>query len=56
MGSTDDLSDFANRVNFNRALFKQIGIDVNASLPLTSYKKKFIFVFTKPLGTFSAII
>lgn len=56
MGTTDDLSDFANRLSFNQALFKKIGIDVNPTLPLTSYKKKMIFIFTKPIGTFDTMI
>lgn len=56
MGTTDDLGEFADRLNFNRALFKQIGIDFIPGSPLTAYKKKIIFLFTKPLGTFNAII
>ncbi len=56
MGTTDDLDDFANRLDFNRALFRQLGIDPKAGEPLKSYKKKIIFVFTKPIGTFDAVI
>ena len=30
MGTTDDLDDFANRLDFNRALYKQLGLEPKA--------------------------
>lgn len=54
MGTTDDLADFANRLGFNGALLRKLGLARQGGPLLTAYRKKFIFVFTKPIGTFSA--
>jgi hypothetical protein len=56
MGTSDDVADFANRVNFNGALLKKLGLYRQAGVPLAAFQKKIIFLFTKPIGTFDVRI
>lgn len=56
MGTSDDLSDFADRLNFNPNLFKKLGLYREPGAPLTSVNKRIVIFFTKPIGTFEFLI
>ena len=56
MGTSDDLNTLAQRLSFNLALLKKLGLYRQPGVPIKNYKKKIIFLFTKPIGTFDSII
>jgi hypothetical protein len=56
MGTSDDMADFAIRLGFNGNIQKKLGISRNPNTPLNSFTKKFIFLFTRPLGTFEVAL
>lgn len=56
MATSDDLPSLANYMGFSRAFLKKLGLNRLSASTLTSFKKKIIFIFTKPLGTFSVQI
>lgn len=56
MATSDDLPALANYMGFSRAFLKKLGLNRLSASTLTSFKKKIIFIFTKPLGTFSVQI
>lgn len=56
MGTTDNLADFADRLNFNGALLKKLGLVRKPNALLTSINKKILLFFSKPIGTYEAVI
>jgi hypothetical protein len=56
MGTTDNLADFADRLNFNGALLKKLGLVRKPNSLLTSINKKILLFFSKPIGTFEVVI
>ena len=56
MDTTDNLADLSRRMSFNAGFLKKLGIQSPKGSPYNKYQKKIIFLFTKPLGTFDAVI
>lgn len=55
LATTDDLPSLARFLSFSKATLKKLGIS-RTSASLTSFKKKIIFIYTKPIATFNIVI
>jgi hypothetical protein len=52
MGTSNDLAYFATKLGFNANLQKKLGLYYAKGSTATSFKKKILFFFFKPVATF----
>lgn len=56
MGTSNDLAYFATKLGFNANLQKKLGLYYTKGSTPTSFKKKILFFFFKPVATFEVLI